>query len=239
MEMPGGLPMAERGDDRDGLRLDQLHVSLGPLLADWPAGLILDLTLQGDVLQHVEVRTRTSQHGEGSWWSRPWRRAIAGEPVTVGEAARWRAAADLDSLGRFLSVAGWADAATTARRLRDRLLAGGQVDAPVVGRFARVVDRSRVLAWSTRGLGVAADGDDVTVRYRRWLARVVEDVGRLADRTPLTPTVDAGRVATADLLALLPGLLEGVELAAARLIVASLDPDLDDLVTAELAVGRG
>ncbi|MGW4078992.1 hypothetical protein ACWELB_36865 [Streptomyces asiaticus] len=29
-----GLPMAERADDRDGLRLDRLHVPLGPVLPD-------------------------------------------------------------------------------------------------------------------------------------------------------------------------------------------------------------
>ena len=39
MEMPGGLPMAGQGEDRDGLTLDRLHVPLGPLLSDWPTGL--------------------------------------------------------------------------------------------------------------------------------------------------------------------------------------------------------
>lgn len=55
MEMPGGLPMADRGEDRDGLMLDQLHVPLGPLLPDWPAGLVVHTTLQGDVVQAARI----------------------------------------------------------------------------------------------------------------------------------------------------------------------------------------
>ena len=38
--------MADRGDDRDGLRLDQLHLPLGPVLPDWPAGLVLRVITQ-------------------------------------------------------------------------------------------------------------------------------------------------------------------------------------------------
>ncbi|GAB2877798.1 hypothetical protein GCM10022245_11220 [Streptomyces mayteni] len=36
--MVAGIPLAERGDDRDGLRLDVLRLPLGPVLLDWPAG---------------------------------------------------------------------------------------------------------------------------------------------------------------------------------------------------------
>jgi hypothetical protein len=45
MGMPGGLPMAERGEDRDRLKLDRLHVPLGPVLPDWPAGLLVRLVV--------------------------------------------------------------------------------------------------------------------------------------------------------------------------------------------------
>jgi hypothetical protein len=260
-----GLPMAGRGDDRDGLRLDQLHVALGPVLADWPSGLVLRVTLQGDVIQqaHAETLTAAGVAG-GSWWGEPWRRAAAGERVTTGHAARWRAAARLDSLGRFLAVAGWADAATTARRLRDDLLAGTQaalLRAPV-DRFARRVTRSWTLRWATRGLGeldaaaATAAGvtgpalraaGDVTARYRRWLVEVVDDVGRLDDAAPLAPTDDDGshgrrdgeRPPSAALVEVLARLVVGVELAAARLIVASLDPDLDELAVPRQEVGGG
>lgn len=55
-EPPEEPEMAGRGPDRDGLALDQLRVALGPVLPDWPAGLTLLLTLQGDVVQEAEAR---------------------------------------------------------------------------------------------------------------------------------------------------------------------------------------
>jgi hypothetical protein len=263
MEMPGGLPLADRGDDRDGLRLDQLHVPLGPVLPDWPAGLVLRLTLQGDVVQHAGAEVLG---GDGcSFWDEPWRRAAAGEHVTTAEASRRGAAAHLDSLGRFLAVAGWDAAALAARRLRDDVLAGapsGRLRRDA-GRFARRVARSRVLAWLTGGLGVltAAEaaaagvtgpalraGGDVTARYRRWCAALEAAVATFDDGSPLgadgpePPRGHArdGLAPSAGLVAVLPRLLEGTELAAARLIVASLDPDLDQLPAgAETGAGHG
>ncbi|TQJ91278.1 hypothetical protein [Streptomyces sp. SLBN-31] len=268
MKMPAGLPMADTGPDRDGLALDRLHVSLGPLLADWPAGLTLRLTLQGDVIQEVETDSlELSGVVPGSWpsfWTEPWARAAAGEYVSVGEAARRRAASHLDSLGRLLAVAGWSAMATTARRLRDDLLdmaAGVELERRV-RQLSRQMGRSHTLHWLTRGLGqlsaadaraagvggpaVRADGD-VSARYRQWLAAVAEGVARLEDATPLDPSREEGprglpdgaRAPSAALVEVLPGLLEGAELAAARLIVASLDPDPDELVARPLEVAGG
>ena len=51
--VPYGRPMAERADDRDGLKLDYLPVRVGPLFVSFPAGLALDLKLQGDVVQEA------------------------------------------------------------------------------------------------------------------------------------------------------------------------------------------
>lgn len=151
MEMPAGLPMADRGEDRDGLKLDQLHVPLGPVLPEWPAGLVVRVTLQGDVVQHAEVDAVGLAGDGGSFWAEPWRRAAAGGPVTVGAAARRHAAARLDSLGRFLAVVGWDDAAANARALRDDTLRGTSSPGPAVRGLARRVAKSRLLAWSTRG----------------------------------------------------------------------------------------
>ncbi len=252
VEIPGGLPMADRGDDRDGLQLDQLHLPLGPVLPDWPAGLVLRVTLQGDVIQEAEPEVLGG--GGGSFWDEPWRRAAAGEHVRTAAAARRAAASYLDSLGRFLAVAGWDAAAVAARRLRDEVLAGApsgrlRRDAD---RFARRVTGSRVLAWLTGGLGVltAAEaaaagaagpawraGGDVTARYRQWCADLASAAGSFDDASPLRPTGVApprgpatnGGAPSAGLVAVLPRLLAGTELAAARLIIASLDPDLDQL----------
>lgn len=263
MQMPGGLPMADRAADRDGLKLDRLHLALGPVLPDWPAGLVLRVALQGDVVQHASVESAHPRpHGE-SFWTEPWRRAAAGEAVTVGDAARRRVAAHLDSLGRLLAVAGWDAAAVAARRWRDEALTGTPASTlrPAVGRFGRRVARSRVLAWSTRRLGVLTADDavaagvcgpalraagDVTARYRRWCADLTELAAALDDDAPLDPagleaprgSLDGGRGPSAALLTVLPDLVQGAELAAVRLIVASLDPDLDEL-SAAVAVGHG
>ncbi len=103
--MSAGLEMAGRGPDRDGLKLDQLHLSLGPVLADWPTGLMLRITLQGDVIQGAHA-VPVGTKGATSFWTDPWWRAAQGEAVTVAQSARLTAARRLDSLGRFLAVAG-------------------------------------------------------------------------------------------------------------------------------------
>ncbi len=253
MDMPAGLPMAERADDRDGLKLDQLHLSLGPLLADWPSGLALHLTLQGDVVQEATAEA-VGVGSDGSFWDEPWERVRAGGEATVGEAARRRACSHLDSLGRLLAVAGWPDAAVVARLLRDDLL-GGAPRGAVSARFdrlARRVGRSRVLAWMTGGLGgldagrveafgvggpAARTGGDVTARYRCWLAETAAAVDVLDDGRPLGEEAAEGPRGRLDRLAapsraLLDAaetLVAGAEVGAARLIVASLDPDVDEL----------
>jgi hypothetical protein len=94
---------------------------------------------------------------------------------------------------------------------------------------------------------VTADGQarragDVTARYRRWCGDLADVTALLDDDSQLDGSVLApprgrpgnGQPPSAQLLAVLPRLLEGAELAAARLVVASLDPDLD-----ELAAGVG
>ena len=191
--MPGDIPMADRAEDRDGLMLDHLHLPLGPLLPDWPAGLIVRTTLQGDVIQHATVETLPS-HPHPFWHETP--------------------AAALDSCARLLSVAGWADAATTARRLRDAALLG---NTEQVATWAKRVRRSRTLRWLLTDVGTTPNNPttppelrgDALARLHRWL--------ELPPRTDSTQwTLDN-----------LPALLEGTELATARLIVASLDPDLD------------
>jgi hypothetical protein len=265
MDMPGGVPMADRGPDRDGLVLDQLHVPLGPVLADWPAGLVLHSTLQGDVVQEARVEVIREHDDVADFWNEPWRRAASGEAVTVGEAARRRAAAHLDSLARLLAVAGWADAALGARQFRDDLLGGARAAdlAPRTGRLARRLRRSRTLRWLTGGLGVlsvgAAEaagvtgpaltasraGGDVRARWQVWLDEVDRSLSEIDDTAPLV-AVDTGprgrrdaRGGSAALLEVLPELVNGAELAGARLIVASVDIDIAELDHTEAGVADG
>jgi len=219
--------------------------------------------LQGDVVQHAEASAVGLVEGAGSFWTEPWRRAAAGEPVTTGVAARRRAAAHLDSLGRFLAVAGWDDAATTACALRDDTAGSRPVSSlePAVRRLAARVARSRVLAWLTRGAGTLRPdeaaaagvtgpawrgGGDVTARYRCWCRELAGLTAAFDDGSRLDPAVlepprgrlDGAQAPSASLLAVLPRLLEGTEFAVARLIVASLDPDLDEL-PARVGAGHG
>lgn len=249
-EAVAGLPMADRAPDRDGLMLDQLHVPVGPVLPAWPAGLRLRLALQGDVVQEVTVEPVGTGGGE-QFWTDPARRALAGEPVAVAELGARRAAAHLDSISRLLAVAGWDWAALCAVRLRDAALHARGSD--LLGEFRvfhRRVRRSRLLPAMTNGLGelgpATADrygitgparraGGDVTARLRQWLAETEQALTEVAsglggERAREGPRGELGDdPPSRGLLDALPHLLAGTELAAARLIVASLDPDLDEL----------
>jgi hypothetical protein len=182
--------MAELGPDRDGLTLDRLHVPLGPVLPDWPAGLVVRLTLQGDVIQEASAEVVDAGHTEPYEW-----------PSVV--------ARELDGLARFLGVAGWPSAAGQARRLRDAALAGDRVEAEV-GALLRRVRRSRTLRWLIRG--IPAGPTDVAALLAARLAAIEAAL-------PAAPR--AGGIAG------LGDLLVGAEFAAARLIVAALDPDTD------------
>ncbi|MFD6951208.1 hypothetical protein A6A08_23870 [Nocardiopsis sp. TSRI0078] len=228
MPMPGGVPMADRGEDRDGLKLDQLHIALGPALPDWPAGLSLRLTLQGDVVQEAQTSIVGGSPTTVPFWSSP--PSEAGSPPAQ---ASFRAARALDSLQRLLAVSGW-PTAVTGRRLRDALLEGGGPTGDVrreALRWLRRVRRSRMLRWSTDGLGRVTDRapralrGDTTDRWSRWLGTVEET---LTDpHSPGVPADASWEQAAHAALELLPSLVVGQELAAARLIVASLDPDTE------------
>ncbi|WP_017570177.1 hypothetical protein [Nocardiopsis halotolerans] len=218
-DMPGGLPMAGRGEDRDGLTLDRLHLSLGPALPDWPAGLSLRTVIQGDVVQEAHVSLVGARDGAASFWGAP-----------DGDRGGRSTAAALDSAQRLLSVAGWPAAALSARRLRDALLEPGP--RPGTGaelrRWRHMVGRSRLLRWSLRGLGRVGDGapeelrGDAADRWARWLGRI----GTASDPGP-PGAAPGGPDVARTALDLLPDLVVGQELASARLVVASLDPDTE------------
>ena len=52
---PFGRPLAGTAADRDGLQLDQLRLSIGPFFSPFPPGLVLELKIQGDVVQEAAV----------------------------------------------------------------------------------------------------------------------------------------------------------------------------------------
>lgn len=256
-----GPPMAGRGDDRDGLRLDQLHLPLGPALPDWPAGLILRLTLQGDLVQEAHPEcVDAGTHPHIPFWDEPWLRAARGEMVPRGAAARRRCAAHLDSVGRLLAVTGWDGPAARARRIRDGLLAspagGGAVPGDELRRLVNRLERSRTLRRMTEGLGelparraralgvsgpaLVADGDTYD-RLCVWLHEIRRSHRALAAPGLLEPGDTGGPRGTVGdgilppsraLLGALPELLAGRTFDAARTVLAGLDPDIDQLLAA-------
>lgn len=250
-----GLPMAGRAPDRDGLTLDVLHVPLGPVLPHWPAGLRLLVTVQGDVVQEAMVETLSVSGSVVPFWDEPILRILAGESVSTGEVARRRASAHLDSLMRLLGVAGWDSAALRCAALRDRALGGehaGGLSADFA-RLGRALRRSRPLRFATSRLGVldarAADrygvggpaataAGDVFDRVVHWIEAAEADLRRVDDTTAASTVdgprgrLDRGHAPSAALLAALPSLITGAELAGVRLIVASLDPDVSELALA-------
>ena len=131
--------------------------------------------------------------------------ADAAPPLDAGTEPAVRA---LDALSRFLIVAGWPAAAREAREARDaRRSSPDQAEAlKLVNRLTRKVSRSRTLAWSVRGIAPTLGGGDVLGRVRRWC-----------------DTAEHGAPAHAVTLEELAPALEGMELAAARLAVASVE----------------
>jgi hypothetical protein len=216
MEMaPGGIPLASGGEDRDGLEMDVLHVPLGPVLPHWPAGLVLRCSLQGDVVTEAQVEVLGP---------------AAPSPALSAPADERRAARRCDGAARLLAIAGWDDAAAAARRTRDVLLDGGDRDdaARQLDRLASRVTRSLTLRWMLRGLG-CVDGAAVAARGLPESARGdVHDrlVAMLRQsRADLRGEATADEDRAAATRAALPTLVRGLDVAAARLIVASFDPD--------------
>ena len=202
MAMPAGLGMADRAPDRDGLKLDVLTVPWGPVLPWWPEGLVVTTVLQGDVVQDVTVERLGDDAA---------RRAAWGAVLAHLDAATAGAVVRLDAMVRLLGVAGWEGARLRCQRLRDALLLGQSV--PQLPRFVRQVSRSRALARMTAGIATTGD-QDLTRRYRRWLA---EAAAAVRDGVPPPPADEPHAVH------LLPQLLIGTEVAGMRLVVAGLD----------------
>jgi hypothetical protein len=185
-DMDAGLPMASSAPDRDGLELETLHVTLGPWLPGWPDGLVVEASMQGDVLSDVGVRWADDAH-----------------PGTAGPQQ-----CALDALVRLLTLTGPAPVLQRWRETRAAVREQRPGAAAHAARSARRLARSRVLAWSLRGVPAPA-GTDVAECLHRWC-----DV--LSESPPpdaRSPVVGPQELATT---------LQGAELAGARLAVASV-----------------
>ncbi len=221
MPMPGGIPLAAGDQDRDGLEMDVLSVRIGPVLPAWPAGLELRCVLHGDMIAHAEQTTLPGGNAPEH---------------TIGEDRRIRAALGCDGVARLVALAGRNDAASALRGIRDALLDGvPTADCSVkLSLWSDRLLRSRLLRWSLRGLG-GIDGAGLSDhRLENSMAGDVHDrlLARMAGVTELlagegTPDRNSARgLGARAAMDALPTLVTGLDLAAARLVVASIDPDV-------------
>ncbi len=223
MPMPGGIGLAEGDQDRDGLEMDVLSLSLGAVLPHWPAGLVLHCVVHGDVIASARPEMLSGANPEA--------------PMD-GEDARFRAAWDCDAVSRLLALAGRTPESAGLRRIRDDLLAGDPRGDSLnaVQRWSRHVRRSRLLRWSLRDLGrVSArelverglSGEMAGDVHDRLLNRLdgIADFLRSSDGPDAAGRGDDATRALA-VVELLPTLVVGLDLGAARLVVASLAPDV-------------
>lgn len=213
---PDGIPLAQGGQDRDGLEMDVLHLPLGPVLPFWPAGLVLRCSLQGDVVVGAEASVVDGRHrGAGAH----------GGPSGPVPAAAVRC----DNAVALLALAGAEDAAARARRARDALLRGDRDETQaIVERLHRTVRKARLLRWSLRGVLPLTPSDlehhglperclgDAHDRLLSLMQRIRDEVNGV-DTAPIETGVVAWEM--------LPHLVTGMEVAAVRLAVASLDLD--------------
>lgn len=146
--VPYGRPMAmTAADARDGLQLDESTVQIGPYLQVWPPGLVLELVLQGDVVQRASVVRPPLP---------PTRGTHDDAPARLRSAARLLDLLQLDGL---------------AERCR-RLAAAGQANEVDLAALASAIRRTGAFAAIATGLGachVAGAESDVRSRLRSWL----------------------------------------------------------------------
>jgi len=223
MSGPGGIELAGGDTDRDGLEMDVLSVRLGPALPAWPAGLVMSVTLAGDLVTSADVEV------------------IGENPGSTGFTAmsgREQAALIADRIGWLLLLAGAGRAEGRLRQVRDGLLDGADI-AWCTGRLRRLtarLDRSRSLRWSLRDLGRIDQGvlqeldlplhwaGDVLDRLQRRLPALSHFVQRIGDTADdagdlIPPVSRAGLDLVADTA-------RGLDLGTARLVIASVDIDL-------------
>lgn len=140
---PYGRPMAELGIDRDGLRLDNLPVTLGPFFPRLPAGFVLEAKLAGDVVTDVEIVTLDSTPSRAGSAS-PFIRALS-VPVLIAELELARARDHLRWLCDALIAQGMVALGRRALRLAHDVKGG---DGDRVRAFAGHLRRSGAHRWS-------------------------------------------------------------------------------------------
>jgi len=169
---PYGRPMTMTADDRDGLALDELQLTLGPFLDAFPAGLALDVALQGEVVTSAAPRDRPVMSPDAA-------QSFGHHPLAPGRSSARRG---LRWLSHALHVQGL-DALAARAALLATAIGDGADDAAVTGglrRLERRVERSGVLR-ALNGVGPVGGAlphraehlrGDAGQRWRRRLAAI-------------------------------------------------------------------
>lgn len=209
MSGPAGIPLASGDEsDRDGLEMDIIHLTLGPVLPDWPAGLVVHCILHGDVIGDAAMEFLP---GTGT------NKSLDAIPAGLPAGPTTHAAMLCDAAGRLLAVAGWEAVALKVRRIRDGLITGNAPEQMGVrlSRVYRQLERSRTLRWSLAGIPKAVDAGARSVLLG-WLGTAA---AHLAE-AEIEPDGSGWPASLADVRAA----LLGQELSVARLIVACVEP---------------
>lgn len=160
--VPYGRPMAMTDEDaRDGLALDALTFRIGPFAPMLPPGLVLALTLQGDVVQEAKLLREP--------FAEPCR---AGVGTPLRRLARFALLQELHALARALF---------TAASRADR---GEAVDGAAM---ARAVYRAGLPFAVASGLGLLDDGTDVRARVADWADDVAWGEGEAEEASTALP----------------------------------------------------
>lgn len=155
--VPYGRPMAMTGDDRDGLALDRLPVRLGPFLVGLPAGLAVDVVLQGDVVQEATFRTADAGPGPVADDVADCFAQAATTTVPVAVLERARARHLLRWSAETCRLAGLGSLAVRAAGLAAAIGRGDPPAPTEVDRLARAMRLSGLLAhWQGLGAGLGA-----------------------------------------------------------------------------------
>ena len=159
----------------------------------------------GPVLRHwpVGVVVRCSLQGDLVVDAQAWTVDAGQTPPRSAWDPRTEAARECDRLYSLLALAGWPYAATRARRVRDLLLTTDRPGLNELDALNRIVTRSRIFGWSMRGV---TDGHTGMLTRARAL---------LTGWAPPTDTETTPED--------LPERIVGLELAAARLVIAGLE----------------
>jgi hypothetical protein len=145
---PYGRPMAMPDEDlRDGLALDAYTAQIGPFLPQLPPGLVLEVKLQGDVIQNAKVIRPPLPPSPSI--AAPFLRALQ-EPVPPPPLERSRAAHHLRCIARVLVLLQLPAQAMCCQRAAYNIERGLGVR---IERIRRLLDCSGAFAALPAGLG--------------------------------------------------------------------------------------